>query len=301
MADTNRSARTPVIIEQEFDQPRSRISLAAVVGGALLALMVMLLLNLLTIGIGLTAIDPATEANPFAGVGTGTLIGILIANVLALFAGGWAAGRLANKPRGADASLHGLLTWALTTLLSFWLLSSAVGQLVSGVTGIVGEGLSTIGQGIGAVAPDAAQAVEDALADQGVSLESIRQEAQELAEAGPGATGTLEGTITGLAERFLTQEGQVDRQELIDALVANTELTEADAEERVDAWEQQYQEAVQALQEARQELEEAAQQASDAVGSAAIWAFIGLVIGAGIAVMGSVMGRPKTLAEAKAG
>lgn len=218
----------------------------------MVALMVMMLVDLLTLGTGLTAIDPATDADPFAGVGTGTLTGILIANALALFAGGMFAGRLANKARTTDASLHGILTWALTSLLGFWLLSSTVGSLVSGVTGIVGRGLAAVGQGIGAVAPDAAQAVEDALADQGVSVESIRQEARDLAQADGAAYGPEEA-ISGLAERFFAKEGQVDRQESIDA-----------------------------------------------IGTAAVWACVGLLIGAGIAVLGSLSGRPKTLAEAKA-
>ena len=295
MADTRRPAETSIVVEDDVTQPRSRVSWGAVLAGTLVALMVMLLVNLLTLGFGLRSVDPAGEANPLSGVGTGAMIGLIVANVLALFAGGWTAGRLANKPRGTDATLHGILTWGLATLVGFWLLSSAVGQLVSGVTSVVGQGLSAVSQGISSVAPDAAQAVEDALADQSVSIEEIRQEARDL--TGAGAAG--DGTTAGLVERFFTQEGQVDRQEVVDALTQNTELSAAQAEQRVGDWEQRYQEAQTALEEAQQQLEQAAQQASDAIGSAALWAFFGLLIGAAIAIAGSLTGRPKTMADAK--
>lgn len=297
MNDSRRTNDSLLVVEEGPDQPRSRISWGAVLAGALVALMVMLLINLLTIGLGLRAIDPATEQEPFSGVGTGTMIGIIIANVLALFAGGWTAGRLANKPDSTEASLHGVLTWGLVTLLSFWLLATAVGQLVSGVTGIVGQGLSVVAQGASAVSPEAAQAVEDALSEQGVTLDSIRQEANQLAgtegESAPGET------VTALVERFFSEEGQVDRQELVDALAQNTELSDQQAEEQVSTWEETYLQATQSLEESRQRLEQVAQDASDAVGAAAIWAFIGLLIGAAIAIAGSMLGRPKTVAEAR--
>lgn len=299
MTDRRRNADSTLVVEETPEQPRSRISWGAVLAGALVALMVMLLINLVTLGIGLRAIDPATEQDPFSGVGTGTMIGIIIANALALFAGGWTAGRLANKLGGTDASLHGILTWGLVTLLSFWLLATAVGQLVSGVTGLVGQGLSLAGQGVSAVAPDAAQAVEDALSEQGVTLEGIREETSQLVEtdeeAAPGET------VSSLVERFFTEEGQVDRQELVDALTQNTELSEEEAEQQVSDWEERYQQAAETLDEARQSLEQAAEEASDAVGAAAIWAFIGLLIGAAIAILGSMLGRPKSIADARMG
>src|SRR5690606_17289831 len=161
-------------------RPWRRVSWGAVLAGSLVAIMVMLLINLLTLGIGLQSIDPATEAEPLAGVGTGAAIGVIIANVLALFLGGWVAGRVAGHTGRFEGALHGVLTWGLVTLLSFWLLSTAVGRLVSGVTGAIGQGLSVMGQGVAAVAPQAAQAVEDALAEQGVTVDTIREQAGQL-------------------------------------------------------------------------------------------------------------------------
>src|SRR5690554_197854 len=247
---------TPV--DPYLDDSRRRISWGAVLAGTVVAIMVMMLINLLTLGFGLRSIDPATEAQPFAGLGTGTTIGMIIANVLALFLGGWVAGRLAGEVRGLEGAMHGLLTWGLVTLISVWLLTTAVGRMVGGVASVVGQGLSLAGQGAAALAPGAAQAVEDALASQGVDLESIRQEAaqvleqttqvppeeaaDEAAEAGqdivqnPQAAGRrVDRLITQVFGANPAQD--VDRSDLEAALVESG-MTPEEAEQTVTNWQQ---------------------------------------------------------------
>lgn len=310
-------ARSPVVtqVEQVPVRPWRYISWGAVLAGTVVAIMIMLLINLLTLGIGLQTIDPASESQPLAGVGTGSMIGVIIANVLALFFGGWVAGRVAGETGGFEGALHGLLTWGLVTLLSFWLLTTAVGRLVSGVTSAIGQGLSLAGQGVAAVAPDAAQAVEDALAEQGVNLDSIREEATQFLEQTTGGEAQPEDAVDEAAEAAsdIAQDPQaagqrldqlisqvfgedpsdaVDRDDVVAALVDNG-MSEAEAEQTVTNWEQTIQEAQARLEAAQQDLEEAAQAATDAIGSAAIWAFVGLILGAVIAMVGSAAGRPK--------
>src|SRR5690606_35055340 len=214
--------------------------------------------------------------------------------------------------------LHGILTWGLVTLLSFLLLSSAVGSLVSGVTGAIGQGLSLAGQGVAAVAPAAAQAVEDALAAQGVDLDDIREEgAQLIAQATEGEVEPEDAAADAAqdiardpqaAGRRLDQligevfgdepSDSVDRDDVVAVLVENG-MSQAEAEETVANWEQTAQEARERLAAVRQDLEEAAQSATDAIGNAAIWAFFGLILGAIIAMAGSAAGRPKTVLETR--
>ena len=322
-------------------RPVRRISWGAVLAGTLIALMILLLINLLGVGLGLESINPATEADPLSGIGTGLSITVIIANLLALFFGGWAAGRLAGTPRTTEGVLHGILVWGLLTLLTFWLLTTAVGRLVGGAASAVGQGLSLVGQGASAVAPDAAAAVENALSAQGVSLQSIRQEAQGLLSNVGGATGggiagadivegegsvqetvgdaaqNVESTAQDIAQNPQTASAEIDqlfnqltasgesladsanRQDLVEALVANTNLTQAEAEARVDNWISTLQNADVNLQGARQDLEQAAQNASDALGRAALWAFVGLLVGALIAGVGGVVGSPSNPRQAR--
>ena len=341
MAQGYRDNDVAVYDDDRVARPVRRISWGAVLAGTLIALMILLLINLLGVGLGLESVDPATEADPLSGVGTGLSITVIIANILALFFGGWAAGRLAGNPRTTEGVLHGILVWALLTLLTFWLLTTAAGRLVGGAASAVGQGLSLVGQGVSAVAPDAAAAVENALSAQGVSLESVRQEAQGLLNnVGAATGGALEGvdivegegsvqeTVGDAAQNVettaqdiaqnpqaasaeidqllnqLTASGEsladsANRQDLVEALVANTNLSQAEAEARVDNWISTLQNADVNVQGARQELEQAAQNASDALGRAALWAFVGLLVGALIAGIGAAVGSPSNPTQAR--
>lgn len=72
------------------------------------------------------------------------------------------ASRLAGIPRRTDGLLHGLLTWAVVTLFTFYLLTTTMGRLIGGVTGVADRALSGSGSGVAAMAPVAGDALKDA-------------------------------------------------------------------------------------------------------------------------------------------
>lgn len=134
------------VSEANWNVSSKRIFWGAVIAGVVVTLVTQLLLSLLGLGIGASTIHPVTEENPVSGMGVGAGIWFLISTLLALFAGGCVAGRLANVPRKVDSALHGVLTWASATLLTFFLLTSAVGGLLSGAASVLGKELSATGQ-----------------------------------------------------------------------------------------------------------------------------------------------------------
>jgi len=309
-----------------------RISWGAILAGTVVALVIQLALGLLGLAIGLGIIDPATEQDPLSGLGIGAGIWLAISSLIALFAGGWTAGRLAGIPRSLDGILHGVVTWGLVTLLTFYLMTTAVGQLVSGAAGIIGEGFSLAGQGLAAVAPEVADTVQQALEEQGITLESIKEEAQELLQqtgkpelqpealedqaeqavgeateatrediaTSPGDTGE---DLSQILDRMLSQAGETieaaDREAAVNVLVARTEMNREEAQQTVDRWIQQYQQATQQFQELQAEAKQTAVEISDKaaenLSQAALWAFIALVVGAIAAAIGGRIGIPKDL------
>ena len=324
---TDRNRTTPLSTSRDYDASVRLVSWGSVLAGTLVALMVLLLLNLLFIGIGIQSIDPATEQDPLAGLATGSLVVLIVTNVLALFAGGWVAGRLAGTPRALrrfEGMMHGILTWGLLTLISFFLLSTAVGQLVSGVTSAVGTGLSAVAQGAASLAPEAAQAVEEAATEEANVLERIQQEAaQLLQQAGvqedvqQAAEGAQEEAadlaqnpqqaaqeLDQLIDELLTETEDItsaaSQQDLVDYLTQNAGLSQEEAQDVVSGFVQTYGEAQQTLQQAQTELTEAAEQAAETVGTAAIWAFVGLLVGAVVAALGGVAGTPRKPVETRA-
>lgn len=133
-----------------------RTSWGAIFAGTVVVLATQLLLSMLGIGIGASTINPLTEQNPVSGLGTGAAIWFGISTLISLFLGGWVAGRLAGVPLKTDSMLHGLLTWGLSTLLTFYLLTSAIGGLLGGTARAVGGVASTATQGAATAASGAA-------------------------------------------------------------------------------------------------------------------------------------------------
>lgn len=149
-----------------------RISWAAIIAGVILVIAVQLLLSMLGLGIGLGLVSPNTNATPDAssfGIGAG--LWWLVSSLVALALGGYIAAWLGGLTTRFDGMLHGLVTWGIATLLTFYLLTSAVGGLIGGAFSMVGSGLSAAGSGISSVAPKVAQVA-------GVTPDMLQQQAQ---------------------------------------------------------------------------------------------------------------------------
>ena len=314
-----------------------RISWGAVFAGLVVALVVQLALSLLGLGIGIGTIDPMTEQNPMSGLGTGALIWWIVSMLISLFIGGWVAGRLAGMPTTSDSILHGIVTWSLFTLFSFYLLTSAVGQVISGVGGIIGKTLSLAGQGIAAVAPQAADAVQGQLQSNNINTETIKQEVRQLlqqtgkpelqpdaleqqaqsagntvenatgnAAANPQAAGSVfDNVFDRLYGRGQDVASAADKDAAINIVMERTGKSRAEATEIVNNWANTYEQAkAQVQQTATQVGQKAEQIGSDvasAISKAAIYTFFGLVLGAIAAGIGGKVGEPQDLAVTRAG
>jgi hypothetical protein len=311
-----------------------RVSWGAIFAGALVAVVAQLLLTLLGLGFGLSGYDPASDAgDSLGGFGMAQGVWTVVSSLLALFAGGWVAGRLAGMPRRTDGALHGVVVWALTTMLTLYLLTSGLGRVASGVTSLVGSGLQAAGQGIAAVAPDAARAAEDQLGVDlsEITLDDVRREATELLEdtgdpaLQPGAIEDEAEEVADAArqqardaatspadaraelgqavDRAFDSAGRIaseaDRQDLVNVLVARTDLSEAEARRTVRQWEGRLDRAREragdAVERVREQAPETAEAASDALGTAALVSFLALLLGVVAAAFGGLLGSPHDL------
>lgn len=127
-------------------RPLRKISWGAIFAGVIVSLVVQLILSLLGLAIGLGSINPMTQQDPFAGIGTPALVWWVASMLIALFVGGLAAGRLSGLVVAFDRVLHGFLTFSVYSIVSFFLITTAVGGIISGVGSVVGKTLSYTGQ-----------------------------------------------------------------------------------------------------------------------------------------------------------
>lgn len=141
------------------------------------ALVTQLILNMLGIGIGAATIDPINTGNTPSATSFSIGAGLwwTLSGIIAALAGGYAAGRLSGRPKESTAGWHGLTTWALTTLIIFYLLTSAVGGILGGAYRTLAGALGGIAQTVGSTAQTAAQVAGPSLPGIADPISSIEQ------------------------------------------------------------------------------------------------------------------------------
>ena len=305
-----------------------RVSWGAIIAGVTIALVTQLLLGVLGLAIGASTIDPLRHATPTQGLGIGTGIWFLVTALLSLFAGGWTAGRLAGIPRPVDSALHGVLTWGIATLLTFYLLTTAVGALMGGAAQALGQGASLIGQGAAAASPTISDAVQQQMQDNGVNWDSIKDSARTMLQqtgkpelqpdaiadkakdAKDDATNTAKGTaenpqaatanyndlLNRVYNRTTDVANAADRDALINVVAARTGKSKEDATRIVDGWDKTYQQAREKFTEVKAQTEQKAREAGDAtargVSHAALWTFLAMLGSLGASAFGGYLASP---------
>lgn len=92
---------------------------------------------------------------------------------------------------------------------------------------------------------------------------------------------------------------EVDREEMTNVLVSNTDMSEEEARRTVDNWQRQMEQAEQGLEQLpgqiREKTEEYGQVAAETTASAALWSFFALLVGLLAAAFGGSVGAPKHL------
>lgn len=308
-----------------------RISWAAVFAGVIIVLVTQLLLSLLGIGIGASTINPTTEQNSTSGLGLGAGIWFIVSSLIALFAGGWVAGRLAGIPRNTDSMLHGILTWGLSTLLLFYFLTSTLGSLIGGTFSVLGSGLSAAASGVAAAAPSIAGAAQEQLQQSGIDMSDIRREiettlrqtgkpelqpgaitnqanqvanqAQNTAAQAASDPANSEGAYNTILER-ISRSGSAtinaaDREALTNVIMARTGKSRPEAEQTVASYERTYQQTRQKYEQTKaqagQTAREVGEKTASGVAKAATSAFFALLLSAIAAAIGGYLATPRDL------
>ncbi|MFN3405933.1 MAG: hypothetical protein ACK40G_17695 [Cytophagaceae bacterium] len=156
-----------------------RISWGAIIAGAILAVVIQMTLSILGFGIGIGTVD-FTSPNPAQGLGTGSLIWWVVTNLISIFIGAWVAGRLAGVPKPFESMMHGLLTWGVYTIISFYLLTSAVGGILGGATNFIGGTMQTVTSGAMAGGQETVDPLLKELEKRGITIEEGEQKLKEM-------------------------------------------------------------------------------------------------------------------------
>ena len=289
----------------ESDLNHPGVSWGAVLAGAAAAAALSFILLILGVGLGLSSVSP-WSFNATA-IGVSTIAWLAFMQLAASGIGGYMAGRLRVKWSAVHTdevhfrdTAHGLLAWAVATLLTVGLLAGGTRAVLSGAidagSGVAaavspaaaagaGVAASKAGEGGSAVNPldyfsdmllraaPASAAVSGAPmpASAGVTLADQRVEIGKIF-----ATGLSTGSLAADDRAYL---GQV--------VASRTGLTQAEAEARVDAV---YGRAAKAAADAKASAQQAADTARKAGAHTALWMFVALLLGAFVASLAATVG-----------
>lgn len=237
----------------------SAIRWGAVFAGVVSGTASYLLLALLGVAVGLTAVDPSA-AEPVGAVPLATGIWTGVSMLVGAFIGGYVAGHMSGLARSMDGMLHGFVSWGATTLLYLVLATTAVGALLGGTFRI-------ISQGIQAAAPVAQQA---AGGQQGI--------ANQLSSIISGAGGQANAESLKSLQEALSAG---DRQAAVNIMVNDMGFEPDTAATTVDRVAPMF---------SQQNLQQTAAQATDVLTTTSWWLFIGLLLSLALGIAGGGAG-----------
>lgn len=271
----------------------NKVNWGAIIAGAVIALIIQFLLSLLGIGIGAATLDPASGDNPDAGTfSIVSAIWYALTGIIAAFAGGFIASRMSGRTLASSGALHGLTSWAVTTLFLIYLLTTAVGTLVGGAL----NGLGAIAGGLGNTVATAAETAAPALADATDPFAGIKEQISQ-ATGGTDPQALQNAAVSAVRAAVTGDEAQAEqaRETAAQALARSQNIPVEQARTQVEGYQQQYQATVQAAQE---QATAAADAAASAASTGAIAAFFALLLGAVAAWFGGRAGIAAPIATA---
>ncbi|HEL3833693.1 TPA: hypothetical protein UMX25_002747 [Stenotrophomonas maltophilia] len=302
----------------------SAVSWGAIFAGATAAAALSLILLILGVGLGLSSVSPWS----FEGVsketfGWSSIIWLTFTALAASGLGGYLAGRLRTKwtqIHGDETyfrdTAHGFVSWAVATLLTAGLLTSAIG-------GVLGTGAKVAGAAAGAAASTASVAAAGAGSTTAAAPEGdlnywVDSLFRSTTSAGPtdpaapppgapmdpnaappprpmpgngpmGDRREVRAEVNRIIVNSLQGDGldPADTQYLAQLIARETGMSPAEAQARVTDVQTRMRAA---LEKARNTAKQAADDARKATAYAALWLFITLLIGAFFASLSATWG-----------
>jgi hypothetical protein len=264
-----------------------RISWAGIFGGVILAVTIEILFSLLGTGVGLGTLNTNAGSSPDAttfGIGAG--LWWIISNCIALAIGGFAAAWLAGIEIRFDGVLHGLVTWGIATLVTVWLLTSALGSIIGGSFSALGSITSAVGSGATEVAKPLTQAA-------GVSPDMIQQQAQSYLQPtnSDPASMSPQDAQKAVATDLATYAGggsdaAAAKERIVNIMSAQMKISHDDAAKKFDDTQAKLK---QTQDKAVQSAKTAADASASAVSTASFGAFFVLLLGGLAAAFGGAM------------
>lgn len=286
----------------------SAVAWGAILAGAAAACALSLILVFLGLGFGMSAISPWSGSGASAStLSIGAILWITLTQVIAAAVGGYLAGRLRVRWAGTARdevffrdTAHGLLAWAVATLVVAACLTSTLGSVAKTSAELGGDAMRGAGAAMaGNMPPPPPRGARESRDGMEYAIDVLLRRPAPTADINateppaPDAAGEPaprgrdgnRGEIVRIYERAM-QSGTLadaDAKYLAQLISQRGGITEQEAETRVK-------QAYADLQSAAQAAKEAADKARKATAYTSLWLFIALLAGAFFASLAATFG-----------
>jgi hypothetical protein len=276
----------PVITaDSSSSPPKSAASWPSIIAGAFVAVSATLIMITLGSGLGFASVSPWTnEGVSVTTFAISTAIWLILTQWISAGLGGYIAGRLRTRWAGVHThevffrdTAHGLITWAVATVL-------VAGVLTSGVM----SGVGAAGHAATQVASAGVQGAAAGAAASPLSVYTLDKLFRPSgASSGSSGSNSLDPrTETAHITANALATGSVpdaDRAYLVDQVVARTGVPQTEAQARVDNF-------ISSVMQAQAKLKADADAARKAAAQASIYLALSMLIGAFIASVSAAVG-----------
>lgn len=263
-----------------------RASWGAIFAGFVTVVAVQVTLSLLGMGIGMGTLG-VSGTEMARGGGMGSLAWMAVSSIVAFFIGGWVSGRLSAVSLSAGASLHGILVWGLTSMVTLFLLTSAIGSLLGGT-------FSVLTNMAGTVLSQTASEQRNQAGFQGQQIPGVEQPQgpQASTKAGmggampalPSEVGAMMNKIAAQGPHSITPQ---DKEAAVSALASGGNMSREQAESTVNR-----------IVQAAIAMQQQAGTAAKAVAAVGLSGFVLMALTALSAAWGAAAGRIRVPAPA---
>ena len=323
MASSGAAHGTTTERDPRVEHTGFRLSWGAIFAGLVVATALQMVLTTLGAAIGFAAYDPAAGDSGKA-LGVGALIWAALTAIGTLYLGGMTTGRLAGILTRGDGMLHGVILWALSTLLAIHLLSSGAGALLGGTLGALGKATGAVAGGVANAAGSAAgttieqqsndgekeldfdalqREIETTLGQTGNpalspdSLQGAADQAQDQAAQSAQGGASNQQVAQELGDLLRSKRGEVGRDEMVNVIAARTGKSRAEAEQIATQVETRVQSARTQVGQQVAEVRDSAVSNADQAGEGIAKAAWGALLVMGLSVAAAAFGAAQTARE----
>jgi hypothetical protein len=287
MSFTTSGSSTTMPVESS----KSAISWGPIIGGAVSAIGVTLILVLFGSGLGLTMVSPwSGESSSAATVGVSAAIWLVVVQWLSAALGGYLTGRLRTKWAAAHTdevffrdTAHGFVSWAIATIFVAGFLASSLTSLAGAGAQAVGTAVQTAGLAGGA----AAAASSDDTSSNGATsyFTDALLRPQQISANAQNDNGAATAEISRILLNGATAGGmpENDKAYMAGIVAARTGLSPQEARTRVDT-------VLKQIDDAKVAAQKAADEARKAAATTALIGALSLLVGAFISCAAAALG-----------